>query len=62
MVGAARLRQWREGRQLSKAAACRLLGVGSVNTWDRYEAGVRAIPLTLRLAIAARSFNLPPYE
>jgi transcriptional regulator with XRE-family HTH domain len=57
-----RLTQWREARGLSKAAACRLLGVGSVNTWDRYESGERRIPLSIRLAITALQHNLPPYE
>ncbi len=57
-----RLIEWREGRRLSKAAACRLLGVGSVNSWTRYESGQTPIPLTLQWAIAAMQFNLRPYE
>lgn len=58
----ARLTEWREGRGLSKAAACRLLGVGSVNTWTLYESGVRPVPRYIALAIAAVQFDLPPYQ
>lgn len=59
---AARLTEWRESRGLSKAAACRLLGVGSRNTWDRYESGERAIPAYIAYAVAAIQFELPPYQ
>jgi transcriptional regulator with XRE-family HTH domain len=57
-----RLTEWRESRGLSKAAACRLLGVGSVKTWARYESGERPIPRYVALAITAVQHNLPPYE
>jgi len=57
-----RLTKWRVSRGLSKAAACRLTGIGSVNSWRAYEAGTRPIPLTLALAIAAVQYDLPPYR
>lgn len=57
----ARLIEWRESRGLSKAAACRLLGVGSTNTWRMYESG-KPIPAYIAYAIAAIQFGLPPYQ
>jgi len=51
----------RERLGMSRAAFARALGIAP-NSATAYELGRREIPLTVRLAIAALLFGLPPAE
>jgi transcriptional regulator with XRE-family HTH domain len=50
----------RERLGLSRIAFAETLGI-SRNSVTAYESGKRPVPLTVRLAIAAVLFGLPPY-
>jgi len=56
---AADFKAWRTRMGWSKTLAAEKLGIGR-NTPAEYEAGTRAINLTVALACAARAYGLPP--
>lgn len=52
--------EWRKRLKLSQAKAAELLGC-SRRGLQQWETGKHKIPKTVALAVAAVSFNLPPY-
>jgi len=45
------LKQWRLTKGLNQATAAKMFGLGSYQTWQRWEYGTRDIPNWLPLAI-----------